>query len=244
MGKRKEIDPSALTLINVEPKTENQAEVLHELQRKCLNFIYGPAGSGKTFLAIYQAMRDLVNGKSKKIYLTRPAIEASGEELGYLPGDLEEKMQPYLIPLLDSIDKMLGDDSGVSAQDLIEIGLVEIAPLAYMRGRDLWNCTLVCDEAQNTTKMQMLMLLTRAGKRCNMYVVGDDAQRDVQRSNGFLHAIRVLVDSPMIGITQLGDEDIQRSPIVREVLRLWNEVEEWEDPEPADWRSGLTLEQA
>lgn len=198
------------------PKTLGQKLYLQSMQRNPIVFGIGPAGTGKTYLAMAQAISALLKNQVQRIILTRPAVEA-GEALGFLPGDLREKILPYLRPLYDAMNDM------VDAEDvarLTEKGIIEIAPLAYMRGRTLSHAFVVLDEAQNTTSEQMMMFLTRLGEDSRMVVTGDVTQVDLPRSkqSGLLEVGRILRDIPGIDFHHFSGADVVRHPLVQKII--------------------------
>jgi phosphate starvation-inducible PhoH-like protein len=184
-----------------------------------LVFGIGPAGTGKTYLAMIAALHSLLEGKVQRIVLARPAVEA-GEALGFLPGDLEEKLLPYLRPLYDAMDEVLGP---VEARKLVETGVVEIAPLAYMRGRTLGKCFALLDEAQNTTRSQMMMFLTRLGEGSKMVVTGDLTQIDLppREESGLMEARRLLKKVPGLHFHEFDHDDVVRHPLVSAIISAY-----------------------
>lgn len=209
--------PGAVT--TVFPKTVNQAEFILSMRNTDVVLCAGPAGSGKTYLAVAEALRQLFSGAVSRLVLTRPVVEA-GENLGFLPGDLEQKISPYLRPLFDSVEKLM--PKGVSAK-LTEAGVIELAPLAYMRGRTLDNCILILDEAQNTTKEQMKLFLTRLGQGSKVFVTGDITQIDLPRRipSGFVHALEILNRVEGVKIMHLDEDDIVRNPLVKRIVQAY-----------------------
>ena len=203
------------------PKTINQEKYISLINDNDIVFSTGKAGSGKTFLAIVMAVKMLKEGKIKRIILTRPAVEA-GESLGFLPGDLKEKIDPYLRPLYDGLYELLGNQV---VTELIEKQTIEIAPLAYMRGRTLDNSCIILDEAQNTTKMQMKMILSRLGYNSKMIITGDITQIDLPHDvkSGLKHAISILSYIRGIGIIEFKGIDVIRHPLVNEILKRYDE---------------------
>jgi len=208
----------------IRPKTIGQAEYMRAIEESDIVFGIGPAGTGKTYLATAMALNYLYRNLVTRIILTRPAVEA-GESLGYLPGNIEEKVNPYLRPLYDSIFDMLGPEEYFS---LMEKNIIEIAPLAFMRGRTLNNSFIILDEAQNTTKEQMKMFLTRLGFGSKMVVTGDTTQSDLPRNreSGLLHAKRLFSNVAGIKIIELSKEDVVRHDLVKEIIRIYEEDEE------------------
>jgi phosphate starvation-inducible PhoH-like protein len=202
------------------PKTLKQIEYVDTLSKKDMTFGIGPAGTGKTYLAVVYAVSLLKKGVVKRIILTRPAIEA-GESLGFLPGDLKEKVDPYLRPLYDALYDMLGVET---VNNYIEKGVIEIAPLAYMRGRTLENAFCILDEAQNTTEMQMKMFLTRMGFNSKMVITGDVSQIDlpVGKKSGLVNALNLLKNIKQIGVTKFEKEDVVRHPLVQKILEAYD----------------------
>lgn len=198
------------------PKTMGQFEFVKLMEKKDIVFAVGPAGTGKTYLAVVQAAAMLKNGDIKKIVLTRPAVEA-GESLGFLPGDLKEKVDPYLTPLYDALYILFG---AVQTEKLIEKGVVEIAPLAYMRGRTLEDVFVILDEAQNTTSAQMKMFLTRLGFNSKMVITGDITQVDLKKGDlsGLVDATQTLKEVREIGIVHLTSDDVVRHPLVQKII--------------------------
>jgi len=203
------------------PKTFNQSLYIDVLKRYDLVFGVGPAGTGKTYLAVAYAVSLLKSNKIKKIILTRPVVEA-GESLGFLPGDIKEKIDPYLIPLYDALYEFLG--RGV-VMDLIGKGVIEIAPLAYMRGRTLDNAFVILDEAQNTTKTQMKMFLTRLGFNSKMLITGDYSQIDLKHNNmsGLLEAMKIFKSLEDVKFIYFETVDIIRNPLVQKILERYHE---------------------
>ena len=201
------------------PKTLGQKLYLQSIQKHPLVFGIGPAGTGKTYLAMAAAISALLKNEVERIILTRPAVEA-GETLGFLPGDLREKILPYLRPLYDAMNDML-DPEDVAR--LTEKGIIEIAPLAYMRGRTLSHSFIVLDEAQNTTPEQMMMFLTRLGEDSRMVVTGDVTQIDLPRSkqSGLLEVQRILRDVPGIEFHQFSGADVVRHPLVLKIIEAY-----------------------
>jgi len=193
-----------------------QKAYVEAMEKHDLTFAIGPAGTGKTFLAAVLAVRMLTERKIERIILTRPAVEA-GERLGFLPGDLQQKVDPYLRPLYDSLHALFGLEKTTA---LVEKGVIEIAPLAYMRGRTLENAFIILDEAQNTTSAQMRMVLTRLGERSRMVVTGDITQVDLPRGqlSGLVEAIEVLEKIQSISICRLTSADVVRHQIVQSVV--------------------------
>lgn len=197
-------------------KTLGQREYVRAIRRNTLTFGIGPAGTGKTYLAMAMAVAALKSKEVERIVLTRPAVEA-GEKLGFLPGDLTQKVDPYLRPLYDALYDFMGVDS---YQKLVERGVVEVAPLAYMRGRTLSDSFIILDEAQNTTTEQMKMFLTRLGFRSKAVVTGDLTQTDLPgaRRSGLSEAIEVLRDIPAIGMAYLTSRDVVRHELVQQIV--------------------------
>ena len=201
---------------NIFARTERQKKYINIMLNSNIIFSLGPAGTGKTFLAVAVAVNKLITGKVNKIILSRPAVEA-GENLGFLPGDLKEKIDPYLIPLYDSLSELIGYEK---MQKKIEDGTVEIAPLAFMRGRTLKNSFAILDEAQNATDTQIKMFLTRLGKNTTMVVNGDPSQIDLpaSKSSGLLESINILDNIEEIKITRFESDDVQRHPLVSKII--------------------------
>lgn len=203
------------------PKTKNQADLVKAFRQSDLVFAEGPAGSGKTFLAVAEALRLVLTKKVNSILLTRPVVEA-GESLGFLPGALEDKINPYLRPLYDSMNACLPREI---VHKLTENGIIEIAPLAYMRGRTLNNCAVILDEAQNTTVEQMKMFLTRMGENSKVFVTGDTTQVDLPKRipSGLIGAMRILGDIPEISMVRLSADDVVRSSLVRKIVQAFSQ---------------------
>ena len=207
----------------IKPKTIGQAEYIKSIDGNIITFGIGPAGTGKTYLAVAAAVNELRKENVKRIILTRPAIEA-GEKLGFLPGDLQNKVDPYLRPLYDALYEMLGAET-VTAY--LEKGIIEIAPLAYMRGRTLDNSFIILDEAQNTTNEQMKMFLTRIGFSSKAVVTGDVTQIDLPRekASGLKQVQRVLKDIEGIKICTLTNKDVVRHPLVQKIINAYETFE-------------------
>ena len=190
------------------------------ITNSCITLCVGPAGTGKTYIAIAKAVNALINDEVSRIILTRPAIEA-GERLGFLPGDLKQKIDPYIKPLFDALHDMLPSDI---LEKYMERGIIEVAPLAYMRGRTLNNSFVILDEAQNTSKQQMLMFLTRLGYESKCIITGDPSQIDLPNRNesGLIEAYNVLDNIDNLGICQLTKRDVVRHPIVQKIIEAYN----------------------
>ena len=206
----------------IQPKTQNQERLINAIQNHDMTFALGPAGSGKTFLSVAAALYALKNKQVKKIIITRPIIEA-GEHLGFLPGDLREKINPYLRPIYDALYYMLSTEK---VHYYLERDIIEIAPLAYMRGRTLNNAFILLDEGQNTTPLQMKMLLTRIGLNAKLVVTGDLTQVDLpdQAESGLRQALEVVQAIEGIAITQLETLDIQRHPLVNAIIQKYEQI--------------------
>ena len=203
------------------PKTFKQKTYIEEIQRNSVVFGVGPAGTGKTYLAMAMAVSALVSKEVKRIVLCRPAVEA-GEKLGFLPGDMAEKVNPYLRPLYDALYDMVDVDR---AKEMVEKGVVEVAPLAFMRGRTLSNAFVILDEAQNTTPVQMKMFLTRLGFGSTCVVTGDPTQIDLPRgmTSGLTHALKILSGTEGVSITHFTDEDVVRHPLVSRIIQAYDQ---------------------
>ena len=204
-------------------KTLGQSEYIQKIKKNTVVFGIGPAGTGKTYLAMAMAVNAFRKNEISKIILTRPAIEA-GEKLGFLPGDLQSKVDPYLRPLYDALFEIMGPEN---FEKNMEKGLIEVAPLAYMRGRTLNNAFIVLDEAQNTTSPQMKMFLTRIGFNSKVVITGDLTQVDLphQEMSGLKHAMKVLEGVEGIGFTYLSQKDVVRHPIVQRIVEAYDAFE-------------------
>ncbi|MCI8734322.1 MAG: PhoH family protein [Clostridia bacterium] len=204
----------------VKCKTVGQKTYVDRIKKDSVTFGVGPAGTGKTYLAVCLAVQAYKQKQAEKIILTRPAVEA-GEKLGFLPGDLQTKVDPYLRPLYDALEEMLGTENYVK---LMEKGTIEVAPLAYMRGRTLSNAFIILDEAQNTTREQMKMFLTRLGDNSKMVVTGDITQIDLPdgKKSGLEDAVRVLGGVDGISIVYLSDKDVVRNPLVMSIVKAYD----------------------
>lgn len=213
----------------IKPKTLGQKTYVDEIRKKMIVFGVGPAGTGKTYLAIAMAVTAFKNDEVGKIILTRPAIEA-GEKLGFLPGDLQSKIDPYLRPLYDALYQIMGPESFAKN---MEKGLIEVAPLAYMRGRTLDNAFIILDEAQNTTPAQMKMFLTRIGFGSKVIVTGDKTQKDLPAGvrSGLDVAMQVLKKVDGISFCQLTNKDVVRHPLVQKIVEAYDEYEKKQKPQ-------------
>ena len=207
----------------VKPKTLGQKNYIDQIRKKTIVFGLGPAGTGKTYLAMAMAIQAFKNNEVSRIILTRPAIEA-GEKLGFLPGDLQSKIDPYLRPLYDALCQMLGADSFAPSADT---GLVEVAPLAYMRGRTLDNAYIILDEAQNTTPAQMKMFLTRIGFGSKVIITGDLTQKDLPKdtNTGLDIALKVLEKIDDIGFVHLSNKEVVIPALVQKIVKAYDEYE-------------------
>ncbi|MEY8441351.1 PhoH family protein [Lactobacillaceae bacterium 24-114] len=207
---------------SIRVKNFGQRQYVNAIKHNDITFGIGPAGTGKTYLAVAMAVAALKAGEVERIILTRPAVEA-GESLGFLPGDLQEKVDPYLRPIYDALNEILGTDH---TQRLMERGVIEIAPLAYMRGRTLDNAFVILDEAQNTTNSQMKMFLTRLGFASKMVVNGDISQIDLPHGtrSGLISAERILKDIKSIKFVQFTAEDVVRHPVVARIINAYEET--------------------
>lgn len=213
----------------IKPKTLGQKAYVDEIRKKMIVFGLGPAGTGKTYLAMTMAITAFKNDEVGRIILTRPAIEA-GEKLGFLPGDLQSKVDPYLRPLYDALYEIMGADS---FSKNMEKGLIEVAPLAYMRGRTLDNAFIILDEAQNTTPAQMKMFLTRIGFGSKVVITGDQSQKDLPHDakSGLDVAIQVLRKVEDIAFCQLTSKDVVRHPLVQKIVQAYDDYEKKQKPE-------------
>ncbi len=205
-------------------RSANQQLLVDSVIKNDLTFALGPAGTGKTYIAIALAVRALKNREVRKIILSRPAVEA-GEKLGFLPGDMKDKIDPYLQPLYDALEDMI---PAVKLKEYMETNVIQIAPLAFMRGRTLNDAVIVLDEAQNTTTHQIKMFLTRLGMNAKMIITGDITQIDLPRStvSGLVQALKVLKDVPGVGMVEFGKKDIVRHQLVQRIVEAY---QQWDD---------------
>ena len=205
-------------------RNQNQKLLVEAFNKNDLTFALGPAGTGKTYIAIALAVKALKNREVRKIILSRPAVEA-GEKLGFLPGDMEDKIDPYLQPLYDALEDMV---PAVKLKEYLENNVIQIAPLAFMRGRTLNDAVIVLDEAQNTTTHQIKMFLTRLGMNAKMIITGDITQIDLPRStsSGLVQALKVLKGVPGIGMVEFGKKDIVRHQLVQRIVEAY---QHWDD---------------
>ena len=218
-GMGRQVIATSVTGRQLRPRTFRQKTYVEAIERHDLTLAIGPAGTGKTFLATIQAVRMLQERRVERLVLTRPAVEA-GERLGFLPGDLQQKVDPYLRPLYDALHGLLGNER--TAQ-LLEKGVIEVAPLAFMRGRTLSDAFVILDEAQNTTCAQMRMVLTRLGENARMVVTGDTTQIDLPpgQLSGLVEAAQVLQGVEGVAICQLSDADVIRHPMVQRLVQAY-----------------------
>lgn len=207
----------------IRPQTKNQVKLVSLMHKNDMVFAIGPAGTGKTYVGVALAVKALKEKQVKRIILTRPAVEA-GENLGFLPGDLKEKLDPYMQPLYDALRDMIPHEK---LNTFIEAGIIEIAPLAFMRGRTLDNAFVILDEAQNTTHAQMKMFLTRMGRNAKFMITGDPGQVDLPRkvSSGLKEAMLILQNVKGIAFLHLDDKDVVRHPLVRSIIDAYKTAE-------------------
>lgn len=205
----------------IKARTVNQRKMVDALEKNDLLFAIGPAGTGKTYTAVALAVRALKNKEVKRIILTRPAVEA-GENLGFLPGDLKEKLDPYLQPLYDALLDMIPAEK---LNEYFETGIIQIAPLAFMRGRTLDKAFVILDEAQNSTKQQMKMFLTRMGKSAKFIITGDETQIDLpsKQPSGLIEALKILKGLKGIAIVKLDDKDVIRHELVKKIIKAYKD---------------------
>lgn len=213
----------------IAPRNANQVKMVKSFANNDLTFALGPAGTGKTYIAIALAVAALKNKACKKIILSRPAVEA-GEKLGFLPGDMKDKIDPYLRPLYDALEDMIPQ---LKLKEYMESDVIQIAPLAFMRGRTLNDAVIILDEAQNTTKHQMKMFLTRLGVNSKMIITGDATQIDLPRTvqSGLMQALRILKSVEGIGVIEYGKKDIVRHPLVQRIVDAYENREKKVDAE-------------
>lgn len=216
----------------ISARNANQARMVRSFDENDLTFALGPAGTGKTYIAIALAVRALKNKEIRRLILSRPAVEA-GEKLGFLPGDMKDKIDPYLQPLYDALEDMI---PSVKLKEYMEGKVIQIAPLAFMRGRTLNDAVIVLDEAQNTTTHQIKMFLTRLGMNAKMIITGDMTQIDLPRStqSGLIHALRVLKNVPGIGFVEFGKKDIVRHALVQRIVEAYERFDGQPEPQPGN----------
>jgi phosphate starvation-inducible PhoH-like protein len=209
--------------LKVRARTINQKTLVQAVDKNDMVFAVGPAGTGKTYTAVALAVRALKAKEVKRIVLTRPAVEA-GENLGFLPGDLKEKLDPYMMPLYDALRDMIPPEK---LADMIEFGIIEIAPLAFMRGRTLDKAFVILDEAQNTTSMQMKMFLTRMGMTAKFVITGDMSQIDLphKQKSGLAYALDIVKDIEGIGVVRLNQNDVIRHELVKRIIEAFDVAE-------------------
>ncbi|MBD5183130.1 MAG: PhoH family protein [Muribaculaceae bacterium] len=227
--KERKVDGAIIFGINGKPisaRTPNQAKLVKEFNENDLTFALGPAGTGKTYIAIALAVRALKNREARKIILSRPAVEA-GEKLGFLPGDMKDKIDPYLQPLYDALEDMI---PAVKLKEYMESKVIQIAPLAFMRGRTLNDAIIVLDEAQNTTTHQIKMFLTRLGMNAKMIITGDATQIDLphKTQSGLLQALKILDNVPGVGKVEFGKKDIVRHSLVQRIVEAYEQYDKEE----------------
>jgi phosphate starvation-inducible PhoH-like protein len=205
-----------------EPKTENQSTYVDAVRDNTITFCIGPAGCGKTYIATSLGAQALMNGNYERLVITRPAIEA-GERIGFIPGGIDEKLHPYMMPVIDNLNRCFGP---AKVKVFKEKSIIEIAPVAFLRGRSLEHCFIVADEAQNLTIAQMRMLLTRLGAGSKLVVNGDVTQSDLPRNvpSGLLHAKDILQGIPGIAWVELGNHDIVRHPLVQAIVEAYEKA--------------------
>lgn len=227
-----EVDDSAVIVYStggkpISPRSENQLRLVEAYRKNDMLFAIGPAGSGKTYVAIALAVRALKNKEVKKIILSRPAVEA-GEKLGFLPGDMKDKIDPYLQPLYDALQEMI---PAAKLQEYIDQHVIQIAPLAFMRGRTLNDAVVILDEAQNTTSMQIKMFLTRMGWNTKMIITGDRTQIDLppRTQSGLVEAVNLLGDIPGIAIVEMTKKDIVRHKLVSRIVEAYEKLKKEKD---------------
>lgn len=222
----------------ISPRNANQVKMVRSFAENDLTFALGPAGTGKTYIAIALAVAALKNRACKRIILSRPAVEA-GEKLGFLPGDMKDKIDPYLRPLYDALEDMI---PALKLKEYMESDTIQIAPLAFMRGRTLNDAVIILDEAQNTTKHQMKMFLTRLGVNAKMIVTGDATQIDLPRTtqSGLMQALKILRGVKGIGIIEYQKKDIVRHPLVQRIVDAYEAREEQTDKEFEERISGIS----
>lgn len=215
----------------IAPRNANQSRMVRSFSENDLTFALGPAGTGKTYIAIALAVRALKNKECRRIILSRPAVEA-GEKLGFLPGDMKDKIDPYLQPLYDALEDMIPQQK---LKEYMEADTIQIAPLAFMRGRTLNDAVIILDEAQNTTRHQMKMFLTRLGMNGKMIITGDTTQIDLPRTvqSGLLQALRILRGVKGIGVIEYEKKDIVRHPLVQRIVDAYEKREKETEEEPA-----------
>lgn len=219
VGSRPHTSAAGVRVRAVEPRNESQGRYLDAIEENALTFALGAAGTGKTFLAVAAAVRALRGGMCRRLVITRPVVEA-GERLGFLPGDLQAKLNPYLRPIYDALYELMQFEDVIRLE---EAGVIEIAPLAYMRGRTLSNAFVILDEAQNTTVSQMKMFLTRLGEGSSMVVTGDPTQSDLEMGtrNGLIDAVKRLRGFSGVGVVEFTAKDIVRHPLVQQIVRAY-----------------------
>ena len=236
-GKKPQIEKTGDTIVfsvtgkPIVPRSENQLKLVKEYEKNDMLFAIGPAGSGKTYTAIALAVRSLKNKEIKKIILSRPAVEA-GEKLGFLPGDMKDKIDPYLQPLYDALQDMI---PAAKLKEYMEMNVIQIAPLAFMRGRTLNDAVVILDEAQNTTTQQIKMFLTRMGMNTKMIVTGDMTQIDLPSSqkSGLVQALHILKGVKGISFIELNKKDIVRHKLVTQIVEAYEKFEERQKEERA-----------
>ena len=221
----------------IKARSQNQQQLIDAYQQNDMVFAVGPAGTGKTYLSIALAVKALKDKTAKKIILSRPAVEA-GEKLGFLPGDMKEKIDPYLQPLYDALEDMLPQ---VKLQDMMEKNIIQIAPLAFMRGRTLSDAVVILDEAQNTTPAQIRMFLTRMGWNTKMIITGDMTQIDLPKSqkSGLVEALHILNDVEGIGIVELNRKDIVRHKLVTRIVNAYDKFDKEQHKDESINKDGL-----
>lgn len=216
-------------LKKVEPRNESQAKYLQAIENNVVTLGSGPAGTGKTYLAVYEALKHHWSKEIKRIVIARPAVEA-GEKLGFLPGDLKDKVDPYMRPIYDAFYDLMGI---MLTQEKMERGYIEIAPLAYMRGRTFNNCFIILDEAQNATLEQLKMAVTRVGENCKLVINGDPLQTDLPRRRdqevGLVTLQRILTGVEDVEVMSFGSSDIVRSRVVTNIIQAFEKFEDLED---------------